>query len=321
MRVVTSVQGLIDTLIELVGIKSGLAITEDELFAILERAYAATEIEPGDSDRWWEAPRDSGLAPRAEEIETDFLLVMRGVGAIPDTRTPMELAINWVGEHAPREHGESFEDYVQRVQQILMAAIGEDGLPSEAAELGAEVRKRWILNRSLPERRDWDGIIALSDLFHSEDIPAATVTGAHFDQRFIDYLLAQPERLRAIHWRQFEYLCGEYFRRNGYTVEVTPPRGDGGIDVIARRDKGIVGPELILIQAKRLANTYVEINDVKALWSDAEEHKATRAVIVTTTRLEAGARAFCEARKYKINAAEGEDVRRWLAHMRQPPMP
>ena len=30
-----------------------------------------------------------------------------------------------------------------------------------------------------------------------------------------------------MHWRQFEYLVGESFRRNGYNDNVTPPSGDG----------------------------------------------------------------------------------------------
>jgi hypothetical protein len=56
-------------------------------------------------------------------------------------------------------------------------------------------------------------------------IGTGTATAAQesglIDHRFIDYLHAQPEDLSRMHWRQSEYLAGEFFRRNGYHVEVT----------------------------------------------------------------------------------------------------
>ncbi len=108
-------------------------------------------------------------------------------------------------------------------------------------------------------------------------------------------------------------MCGEFFNRNGYEVNVTSARNDGGIDVIAKKENGIIGPEMIAIQAKRTSgkNT-VKINEVKALWCDMEQLKASRCLIATTTRLEKNAREFCNARKYQIAAAENETVKQWI---------
>ena len=317
MRVVTTVQELIDDLIELIGIKSGLAISEEDFLRSLREGHDLMEQETGEQPAlWWAEPRDLTISIRAEAIEVDFILVMNRIGAIQDFQTPMQLVVNWARDNAPRRDDEGVDEYVQRLSGLLIGMTTYGETPPGAEELAAEVRRRFILERSMPEHRTWDGLIPLSDLFESEEIPAASEPGAHFDQRFIDYLLAQPGQLKKIHWRQFEFICAEYFSRNGYDVKVTPPRADGGIDVFARREGGTIGPELIVIQAKRLSgrNT-VQIEDVKALWTDAEDHRATRALIVTTTRLPIGARKFCEARKYRISAVEGEEVAKWLENL------
>jgi hypothetical protein len=44
----------------------------------------------------------------------------------------------------------------------------------------------------------------------------------------------------------------------------------------------------------------VDIETVKALWSDINEAAATRGVIATTSELVPGARADCEARLYRL---------------------
>ncbi len=319
MRVRTSIQGLVDMLVELVGIKSGIAITQEYLSRTLDGAYSRIEQDLSEPiPRWWNEDPSTVVRMRAEKIEADFITLMNSIGAIPDLASPTDLVIQWARGQNPEsfKNAEEFMASMQEVQELLFAIVLNEPIPSEAEDLAKEVRRRYILDHSFPEQRTWNGIIPLQDLFGSEDIPLNTETGSHFDQRFIDFLAAQPDALTGIHWRQFEYLCGEYFRRNGYEVEITPPRGDGGIDVYARKEHGGIGPELIVVQAKRLSGSNtVEITDVKALWTDATDVGATRAIVATTTKLEAGARAFCEARKYRINPAESEDVRRWISEM------
>lgn len=42
-------------------------------------------------------------------------------------------------------------------------------------------------------------------------------------------------------WREMEELVGELFRKKGYSVKVTPPTGDFGIDVEAKTDREYLG--------------------------------------------------------------------------------
>ena len=57
------------------------------------------------------------------------------------------------------------------------------------------------------------------------------------------------------------------------------------------------------------------INEVKALWADVQDKGASKGLIATTTRLAKGARDYCDARKYRLEGAEGDTVRRWIREM------
>jgi hypothetical protein len=205
-----------------------------------------------------------------------------------------------------------------RFYWFLNARKHPKGLPRELTELIADYKLRSIIDVMFrTERVLWDGSIPLRELFDLSDlkggIAATSQSPALIDQRFIDYLHAQPEDLSQMHWRQFEFLVGEFFRRNNYDIYVTPPSNDGGIDVRAVKESGIAGPELILVQAKRVSdNRRVGIETVKALWSDVGESAATRGVIATTSTLAPGARTYCQARLYRLTAAERPMVEKWV---------
>ena len=91
-----------------------------------------------------------------------------------------------------------------------------------------------------------------------------------------------------------------------------PGRGDGGIDVTAKKLSDL-GPELVLVQCKRYSggNT-VGVNDVKALYADMNELDASRALIVTSNILQPGSKNYCEAREHRLNYAEVDKVRDWI---------
>ncbi|MBE1443842.1 restriction endonuclease [Paenibacillus sp. OAS669] len=73
-----------------------------------------------------------------------------------------------------------------------------------------------------------------------------------FNQRYIDYLRANFNKIGNIHWRKFEGLTAEFFERQGYFVEIGPGRADGGVDVrVWTHDTNLAGPPTILIQCKR----------------------------------------------------------------------
>jgi hypothetical protein len=84
----------------------------------------------------------------------------------------------------------------------------------------------------------------------------------------------------------------------------------------AAKNRVLAGPEVILVQCKRIkAGAEVAINEVKALWADVQDEGASKGLIATTTRLAKGARDYCDARKYRLERAEGDTVRRWIHEM------
>jgi restriction system protein len=201
---------------------------------------------------------------------------------------------------------------------VYGTALPEDlSATSGISQLLEEARPRHILTL-MPQSRAWDGLLSLNDLFEGEHV--ASSPESYLDQRFIDYLAAQPGHLSAIHWRQFEHLTGEYFRRNGYIVRIGPGRRDGGVDVIAERTDVTVGPELVVIQCKRFGdNNPIGVDSVRAFWATVTDQNATRGLIATTSRLTIGAKDYCDARRYRLGAADAANVGQWLTQMARRP--
>lgn len=317
MNINTTVGELRRTLLDLVALKAGIMLTEEELIEHLSSATRSEEDQGDDGDGWWTLGSESGIRIRAEEVGWDFMALMHEIGATPDRLGSLELLLERIRGDCIREgldRAATVERRMGSTALLLEMVRGEN--PEGFEDIAPEVRRRFILHEAAPEVRQWDKPIRLADLFNEEGVPEGTTDGSYLDQRFIDYLNANPRELENMHWRQFENLCGEYFQRAGYHVEVTAPRRDGGIDVYAKRDSGVAGPELVVIQAKRLSGgRKVSIDQVKAFWTDLETKGATRAVIATTTRLEAGARKLCETRKYRMTPVERDEVEGWLKEM------
>ena len=70
------------------------------------------------------------------------------------------------------------------------------------------------------------------------------------------------ESIRNLHWREFEMMVGEAFRRQGYAVEETGLGGaDGGIDLILRRDG-----RTTLVQCKQWKRRQVDVKTVREMY-------------------------------------------------------
>jgi hypothetical protein len=320
MRIKMPRGSFISILVELTGLKSGLAIGDLELCNVLDEAFdnvgeATLLISP--TSKWWFGPPGEHVVIRAEELQENFTNVLYGVGAIPDRMDPNGLLVAHVKEQIQKKTGvHPTKRDVYAGAMTLQRKIMQNDCCEDSAAFLVEYRRRDILSDCLPEQRTWDGQLNLNDLFQSESIPSTTTEGQYFDQRYIDYLSRRVGQIEKIHWRQFEYLTAEFFSRNGYKVKVTPARGDGGIDVVALRESAPLGPELVLIQCKRHASSNeVTINSVKALWTDIQDQNATKGVIATTGYLEKGAREFCEARQYRIQSAERNNIQSWIDSM------
>lgn len=333
MNINTCVGWLTDELSDYVGLKSGLAITAADAVRLLDR-----ELARSDESKWWYSPRewlsesiDCGVRIRAENMESLVMRLLCSIGALPTPWNQMQLLQVFAHEHPeiiaaippdPDEDESLFPvtPFV-RFRWFVEAQIRGEVMRSDLADFVEDYRRRSILelmNRTA--QASWDGVTPLKELFDLQalggEAKGSKDSAPLIDQRFVDYLHSQPEDLSQIHWRQFEFLCGEFFRRNGYNVIITPPSRDGGIDVRAVRETAVLGPELVLIQAKRFADGRpVGIESVKALWSDVDDANATRGVIATTSTLASGAQTFCQARHYRLTAAERPTVENWLKSM------
>lgn len=158
--------------------------------------------------------------------------------------------------------------------------------------------------------------LALSNLFKSEKLPGEA--NRFFDQRFINYLEAQPDKLGTMHWRQFEGMTAEWFQRQGYRVELGPGRNDGGVDVRLWNPDGPLGsPPAVIVQCKRQKGKIAKIV-VKGLYADLLHEQADVGMIVTTSDLSPGAAKDVSARAYPITTANYQEVRRWIDAMRVP---
>lgn len=337
MNVNSSVGSMFDSVTEAAGVRAGLILTESNLRQVLASSR------PDEPDPWWDWPTTSWVRMRAEEVEQFVVDALYGVGAIPDKLSPDALLAKFVKanltkikrppeenlDYGPFELDPEKLRYPSpkvRIHQYMTWGQSEllsGRVPPGFEPVADQYRLRSLLYNDLIKLGvDWDGALPLDHLFSLKDkggtISANSKSAPLVDQRFIDYLHAQPADLKRMDWRQLEFLCGEYFRRMGYDVVVTAPSGDGGIDVVARRMDGAEGPDIVLIQAKRLSGKrQVDINVVKALWADVmeSEESATRGLITTTTRLAKGAREYTEARNYGLSAAERPHVEQWIAKL------
>lgn len=100
--------------------------------------------------------------------------------------------------------------------------------------------------------------------------------------------------LLGLDWRELELLCGVAYEHMGFQVIVTPPGDDDGVDVFAANH--ILGQKgLVVIQAKKWSNSNpVGKGEVRELLGTIDLHRATKGVLVTTGRYEAGALGMAE---------------------------
>ncbi|QDT55584.1 Restriction endonuclease [Caulifigura coniformis] len=323
MHVTRVRQYFLDTIVELTGIKAGVGVTVPKAVSLLKKR-TESNVTP-----WWSGDPLDVIRLEGGEVESGLVLLLHRVGAISEPLDSIGLLIRFVRAHLHRlgkvEDEPDFRlptGYLA-VQDLSALLNGMSEEPTEHVR-GLTLLPEWqdikrafairnVMDR-LPTSKSWNGIVQLDDLFESEAAPADPET--YFDQRFIDYLNAQGEDLNRIHWRQFEYLVAEYYKRLGYRIKIGPGRGDDGVDIILEKDRVFAGPEVILIQCKRYSGTNeVKINEVKALWADVNVRAAASGLIATTTRLARNSREYCDARHHRLKRAERENIVQMLREM------
>jgi restriction system protein len=103
------------------------------------------------------------------------------------------------------------------------------------------------------------------------------------------------DSIRRLHWRSFEELLAEAFRRQGYAVEESPMGADGGVDLVVSRDG-----RRSIVQAKQWKVWKVGVKIVRELLGVQIAEQADGAILVTSGRLTAEALAFAEANGIEV---------------------
>lgn len=115
--------------------------------------------------------------------------------------------------------------------------------------------------------------------------------------------------LASMSWSQFEYYVAETFRRKGYSVERTgDPAGDGGIDVVLRKDGAVT-----LAQCKHWKSWKVGVQPVRELLGVVTSHGAQAGVLVTSGRFTREAIEF--ARANRIWLIDGNELNSMISSL------
>jgi restriction system protein len=104
------------------------------------------------------------------------------------------------------------------------------------------------------------------------------------------------DSLREMHWKTFEEILAEAYRRQGYKVEEMLGGGaDGGVDLRLGRDG-----QVILVQCKRWRNRPVPVEIVREMFGVMMHERATGAKIAATTSFTPDAIAFAKGKPIEL---------------------
>ncbi|WP_334002365.1 restriction endonuclease [Burkholderia cepacia] len=163
---------------------------------------------------------------------------------------------------------------------------------------------------------EWLDRLDLSELkTRSEQAPTH---GSYFDQRFINFLANNSEKVGEMHWRRFEQLTAEFFHRAGFMVEIGAGGNDDGVDIRAWAEGAeTADAPTCIVQCKRQKDKIDKVT-VKGLAADVTYNGATYGVIVTSAELSMGAREVVKVRGYPIKEVNADKVATWLGILRAP---
>jgi len=329
MRAWMSIGDILHFIIEQVAIDSGILLNSNTVREILKKS------EMSDWAHLIERNPQEIFGVRPEFVEDIVRILRAAIGNLPNATPGILLTIEKIKDLESK--GVNTASIIEAFSKVVSSGkykvIGEDAAKEiinlssqpplaviELLEVIGEYQDRSLKMNVNIQSIEWDGAIPLSELFKGEIIPDDPQVC--FDQRFLDYLASNDEQLDKIHWRNFERLCGEFFRRKGFVVKLGPGTRDGGIDIrIWSGKKSLPTPPLIVMQCKRYKKgKEVKIEYIKALWSDLKFENAKRGLLATTSYIAPGGKKICTVRQWPLSFAENESVKKWTKGMwRFPP--
>lgn len=118
------------------------------------------------------------------------------------------------------------------------------------------------------------------------------------------------DSIRALSWREFEYLVAEAYRRKGYTVRENLRGGpDGGVDVTLEKHG-----KLHLVQCKQWKFRKVGIKEVREMYGLMAAHNAASVSVITSGMFTQEAENF--ARDKPIGLIDGPALNKLITSVR-----
>lgn len=324
---------LADALSEMAGYKVGLALSVEEICDHLTG--------PGDLADIVRRSEERGVRLRSEAYEAIHYRLLHRIGYTEDELVGLPPGARAFHKYKsnPKQlatYQAMFKIFLEMLPEMMQSAstradksikprpflerckteLGLDGLKMAYDHMEEMANKLRASPYSLRRCVEWESPLELKKLFTGTD--QAPEEGSFIDQRFLDYLSNNTNRLQDMHWRKFEELTAEYFEREGFRVEIGPGSNDDGVDVrLWKPDSPQDSKPTCLVQCKR-QKAKIEKVIIKGLAADVQFMEADYGLIVTTSTLSPGAEATITARGYPIQAVERDAVAKWLERLRTP---
>ncbi|QFI39929.1 restriction endonuclease [Moritella marina ATCC 15381] len=318
-----------DHLHEIIGYKSGIAASIEHMCDLLSGTGFDDKISNSEIN---------GLRIRSDDYESLYYELLHKVG-VTDKPYGGIYEVFQIQREMEKSEGMEFATNIQDIYHRNMRlettrsiqenkkSLDPTGMMEEAynkyGKLGLDSILKLIYGyaelmnyspQSAMRFHQWGNVINIEDLF-SEYRPVVS-DGIFLDQRFIDYLSVNTEKLCGIHWRKFEELTAECFSKFGYSVELGPGSNDDGVDVRVWNDDQRGAPKYI-IQCKRMKSKIDKVT-IKGLYADVLHEGSELGILVTSSELSVGARKTISARSYPIEEVNNGKIKSWLSELRTP---
>lgn len=142
-------------------------------------------------------------------------------------------------------------------------------------------------------------------------VPPTVKVVDYFDPTIYEIIKKNPDLLRSMDWRLFEEMLADILKHFGYSIELTRPTKDGGIDVIAIKHDSYLGDHKYILQAKRQTKA-VQVAPVRELLFLHNDLKATKSCFATTTTFTNGAWQEAEKYKWQLELKDRNGILEWI---------
>jgi restriction system protein len=315
----STINDFFDQSAEIVGIKSGLLLSNNQIKHILQEGFDDSFLISSDGDET--------IRIRSDEMSDMIRYIRVRIGNLP---SPEQYEFYESILEQFLYYGEILSiynkwgllarhNYVKKESinhgQLKRLIVQSEKLPMELIDSMV-----YLIMRELdgilvfPEIKTIKNITKLEDLFKYEIHPKDDNT--FIDQKFLDYLAINGAEIESIHWRNFERLCAQYFAQKGFMVKLGPGTKDGGIDIKVFSTGYKKARPLIIIQCKRYSKQRkVAIESIKAFHSDLKFENAKYGLIATTSKITTDGKKLVKARNYNITFAENKMIKKWAKEM------